>query len=43
LDEKEAEGLWAEEARRRLDAARDGRARTVRAEDVARKVENLLP
>ncbi len=42
LDEAEAERLWAEEAQRRLDAFRSGRARTVSAAEAAEKVESLL-
>ena len=37
LPEEEAERLWAEEAQRRLEAYREGRARAVRAEEVHEK------
>ncbi len=42
LPEDEAERLWAEEAQRRLQAYRAGRARAVRAEDVHEKAERLF-
>jgi len=42
LSEEEAERLWAEEAQRRLEEYRAGRARAVSAEDVAKKAEKLL-
>ena len=41
LSEEEAERLWAEEAQRRLEEYRAGRATVVRAEDVHEKVERL--
>jgi len=39
LDEEEAEHLWAEEAQRRLEQYRAGRARAADAQDVANKAE----
>ena len=39
LREEEAERLWAEEAQRRLEAFRAGRARSVSASEVAEKVK----
>lgn len=42
LDEKDAERLWAEEAQRRLDEYRAGRARTTEAQEVAKKAEELF-
>ena len=42
LSEEEAERLWAEEAQRRLEEYRAGRAKAVRAKDVAKKVERLF-
>ncbi len=43
LPEEEAECLWAEEAQRRLETYRDGRAaRAVRAEEVHEKAERLF-
>lgn len=42
LPDEEAERLWAEEAQRRLDAYRAGRARSVQAEEVHEKVERLF-
>jgi len=42
LPEEEAERLWAEEAQRRLEAYRSGRARAVRAEEVHGKAERLF-
>jgi len=42
LSEEEAELLWADEARRRLEEYRAGRAKAVRVEEVARKAEKLL-
>lgn len=42
LSEEEAERLWVEEAQRRLDEYRAGRAKAVRAEEVHKKVEKLL-
>jgi putative addiction module component (TIGR02574 family) len=42
LPEEEADRLWAEEAQRRLDAYRAGRARAVRAEEVHEEAERLF-
>lgn len=42
LNEEEAERLWADEAQRRLEELRAGRARSVPAEEVARKAERLF-
>ena len=42
LDEEEAERLWAEEAQRRLQEYRAGRAGAVEAEEVAKRVERLF-
>ncbi len=42
LDEVEAERLWAEEAHRRLEEYRAGRAGAVEAQDVAKKAERLF-
>ncbi len=42
LSEEEAQRLWAEEAQRRLDEYRAGRARAVPAEEVAKKAESLF-
>ncbi len=42
LDEEEAERLWAEEAQRRLEEYRAGRAVAAEAQDVAKKAENLF-
>ena len=42
LSEEEAERLWAEEAQRRLEEYRAGRAKAVRAEEVVMKVERLF-
>ncbi len=42
LSEPEAELLWAEEAQRRLQEYRAGRAGAVGAQEVADKVERLL-
>jgi putative addiction module component (TIGR02574 family) len=42
LSEEESERLWAEEARRRLDEYRAGRAEAVPAEAVAQKAERLF-
>jgi putative addiction module component (TIGR02574 family) len=39
---EEAERLWADEAERRLAALRSGDGKTVSAEEVAQKVEQLL-
>jgi putative addiction module component (TIGR02574 family) len=42
LGEEEAERLWAEEAQRRLQEYRTGRASAVGAEQVAEKAERLF-
>ena len=42
LSEEEAERLWAEEAQRRLEEYREGRAKVVQAERVHEKAERLL-
>jgi putative addiction module component (TIGR02574 family) len=42
LSEAEAEVLWAEEAQRRRDEYRAGRAKAVQSEEVAKSVERLL-
>jgi len=42
LSEEEADRLWAEEAQRRLQEYRAGRATAVRAEDVVKKAERLF-
>jgi putative addiction module component (TIGR02574 family) len=42
LNEEEAQHLWADEAQRRLEEFRAGRARAVPAEEVARKAEKLF-
>ena len=42
LSEEEAERLWAEEAQRRLEAYRAGRAKAVTAEEVAKRAERLF-
>ena len=42
LGEEEAERLWAEEAVRRREEFRTGRARAVEAPEVARRAERLL-
>ncbi len=42
LTEEEAERLWAEEAQRRLEEYRAGRAKAVPAEEVHEKAERLL-
>ncbi|MBI2231166.1 MAG: addiction module protein [Deltaproteobacteria bacterium] len=42
LSEEEAEHLWAEEAQRRLEEHRSGRAKAVRAEEVHKKAERLF-
>lgn len=41
LSEAEADRLWAEEAQRRLEQFRAGRAQSVRSAEVAEKVEKL--
>jgi putative addiction module component (TIGR02574 family) len=42
LSEEEAERLWAEEAQRRLDEYRAGRAKAVEADVVHTRVEKLF-
>lgn len=42
LSEEEAEGLWAEEAQRRLVEYRAGRAKAISADVVHEKVNKLL-
>jgi len=42
LSEEEAERLWAEEAQRRLQEYRAGRASAARAEEVHEKAERLF-
>ena len=42
LSEEEAERLWAEEAQRRLEAYRAGRAKAIEAEEVHEKAERLV-
>ncbi len=42
LSPQEADRLWAEEAQRRLDEYRAGRARAIPAEEVHKKAEGLL-
>jgi putative addiction module component (TIGR02574 family) len=42
LSEEEAERLWAEEAQRRLQEYRRGRAQAVPKEEVAKKAEKLF-
>ena len=42
LSEEEAEGLWAEEAQRRLIEYRAGRAKAISADAVHEKVNKLL-
>jgi putative addiction module component (TIGR02574 family) len=42
LSEEEAERLWAEEAQRRLEEYRAGRAKAARAEEVHQKAQKLL-
>jgi len=42
LSEEEAERLWAEEAQRRLDEYRAGRAKAVPADEVAKKAQTLF-
>jgi putative addiction module component (TIGR02574 family) len=42
LPDEEAERLWAEEAQRRLENYRAGRASAVRAEEVHEKAERLF-
>lgn len=42
LSEEEAERLWAEEAQRRLEEYRAGRAQAIQVEDVHAKAERLF-
>lgn len=42
LSEEEAERLWAEEAQRRLEEFRAGRAQAIQVEDVHAKAERLF-
>ena len=42
LNEEEADRLWAEEAQRRLEEYRAGRAAAVSASEVAKKAERLF-
>ena len=42
LDEEEAERLWAQEAQRRLEEYRAGRAGVAGSPDVAKKAERLF-
>ncbi len=42
LSEEEADRLWAEEAQRRLEEHRAGRAKAVPAEEVHKKAERLF-
>lgn len=42
LSEEETERLWADEAKRRLEEYRAGRAETVRAEEVHAKAQKLF-
>jgi putative addiction module component (TIGR02574 family) len=42
LSEEEAERLWADEAQRRLDEYRAGRAKAARVDTVHANVEKLL-
>lgn len=42
LSEEEAERLWAEEAQRRLDEYRSGRAKAVSSDAVHAKVDKLF-
>ncbi|OFV94738.1 MAG: hypothetical protein A3H28_17240 [Acidobacteria bacterium RIFCSPLOWO2_02_FULL_61_28] len=42
LNEEEADRLWAEEAQRRLEEYRAGRATAVSASEVAKKAERML-
>ena len=43
LSVEEAERLWAEEAERRLNEYRAGRARAVSSEEVSKRARRLLP
>jgi putative addiction module component (TIGR02574 family) len=42
LGEEEAERVWAQEAQRRLEEYRAGRAASIQAQDVANKAERLF-
>jgi putative addiction module component (TIGR02574 family) len=42
LDEEESERLWAEEAQKRLEEYRAGRAGAVEAQDIAKRAERLF-
>ena len=42
LSEEEADRLWADEAQRRLDQYRAGRAKAVPPEEVRKKAERLF-
>jgi len=42
LNEEEADRLWAEEAQRRLEEYRAGRATAVSASEVAKKAERMF-
>lgn len=42
LGEQEADRLWADEAQRRLEEYRAGRAKAVPAKEVVKKAERLL-
>jgi len=42
LSEEEAEKLWVEEAQRRLEEYRAGRAKAIPSEEVFKRVEELL-
>lgn len=42
ISEEEGERLWAEEAERRLDEYRAGRAQAIQAEEVRVKAERLF-
>jgi len=42
LNEEEADRLWAQEAQRRLEEYRTGRAAAVSASEVAKKAERLF-
>ena len=42
LSPEEADRLWAEEAERRLEALRAGKARTIPAEEAREKAERLF-
>jgi len=42
LSEEEAERLWAEEAQRRLEGYRAGRAKAVHAEEAMKKAQRLF-